>query len=138
LYLTLGGALLAATHSPKLFDRREVIEAVDWLGEHSDWQDTVFVSERTGSLIPARIGHRVFLGHPIETAYYEAKTAAVEKFFSGALTEDEGKALLVECGCRFVFYGPAERAMGDFAPPTFLKAVFANEAVTVFEVADGS
>ncbi len=134
LYLAFGGALLAVAHSPKVFDSVDVVEAIDWLGQNSDWQDTVFSAERTGNLIPARVGHRVYLGHPIETVYYNVKAAAVEKFFSGALTEDEQRATLVESGCRFVFYGPEEQALGRFTPPAFLKQVFANKTVTIYEV----
>ncbi|MEK7327621.1 MAG: hypothetical protein AAB217_20440 [Chloroflexota bacterium] len=137
LYVAFGGALLGITRSPKLFDSANVINAVDWLGANSDWQDTVFSAERAGSIIPARIGHRVYLGHPFETTEYKAKTANVENFFSGAMTDDERRALLVECGCRYVFYGPAEQELGNFAPPDFLRQVFANDSVTIYEVASG-
>ncbi|MEK7786794.1 MAG: hypothetical protein AAB658_15395, partial [Chloroflexota bacterium] len=61
LYVAFGGALLGITRSSKLFDSVDVINAVDWLGANSDWQDTVLSAERTGSIIPARIGHRVYL-----------------------------------------------------------------------------
>jgi hypothetical protein len=137
LYLISGGALLAVTRSPKLFDSTDVMEAVDWLGDNSDWQDTVLAAERTGNLIPARIGHRVHLGHPIETAYYMLKVEQVAKFFGGPMTDDERRALLAECACRYVFLGPAEKELGDFAPPDFLRQVFANDKVTVYEVMSG-
>lgn len=137
LYVAFGGALLGITRSPKLFDSANVINAVDWLGANSDWQDTAFSAERAGSIIPARIGHRVYLGHPFETTEYKAKTANVESFFSGAMGDDDRRALLAECGCRYIFYGPAEQELGSFAPPDLLRQVFANDSVTIYEVMRG-
>jgi hypothetical protein len=135
LYLAFGGALLGFARAPLLFEPVAVTQAIDWLGDQSDWQDTTFSAERTGAIIPARIGHRVYLGHMFETVDYEAKTITVEKFFSGALSDEEKHALLIACRCRFVFYGPTEKMLGDFHSPEFLRPVFTNEAVTIYEFA---
>ena len=135
LYLVFGYALLGATHSPSLFDSVDVIDGVDWLSAHSDWQDTVFSAERTGNLIPALIGHRVYLGHPMETAYYDAKTETVERFFSSAMQEVERESILRECNCRFVFYGPNESVIGNWQPnPQFLRLQYANSTVSIYRV----
>ncbi|MBI3244765.1 MAG: hypothetical protein HYZ49_21005 [Chloroflexi bacterium] len=137
LYLTFGGALPALARSPKIFVSADVTQAIDWLGQNSDWQDVVFSAERTGNLIPARIGHRVYLGHPIETAYYTLKVEQAAKFFGGPMTDDERRAVLAACACRYVFYGPVEKELGGFQPPVFLQPVFTNELTTIYEVQDG-
>lgn len=136
LYLAFGGGLIAITRSPALFDPADVVAAVDWLGANSDWQATVFAAERTGSFIPARIGHRVYLGHPIETAAYDTKKSNVERFFGTEMADDERRALLAGCGCRFVFYGPSEKMLGSFQPGAadFLQLRYANDSAAVYEV----
>lgn len=136
LYLAAGSVWVAIARSPELFDPANVVQGIDWLGTNSDWPDTVFSAERTGNFIPARIGHRVYLGHPIETADYAAKAENVQRFFDGGMSGAERQALLAACRCRFVFYGPYERAIGnyDVASADFLKLRFANEAVQIFEV----
>lgn len=136
LYLIFGGALLVAMRSPKLFDSNDVVLAVDWLGEQSDWQATVWSAEQTGMIIPARIGHRVYLGHQFETAHYEAKIENVARFFDSKTSDDDRMTLLHECNCEFVFYGPTERALGDFDPAqgAFLQPVYQNATVRIFRV----
>lgn len=133
MYLAFGGALLGLTRSPKLFELATVTEAIDWLGGHSAWQDTVFSAEPTGAFIPARIGHRVYLGHMFETVEYQAKMTMVEKFFGSAMSDDARRAVLASCRCRFVFYGPSEKAVGNFNPPAFLRLVFTNTTVAIYE-----
>ena len=138
LYLAFGGAMLTAARSPKLFEPTQVVAAMDWLGANSDWRDTVFSSERTGSYIPARIGQRVYLGHEMETAHYADKSKIVARFFDTAMSDLERQTILRECQCRFVFWGPYERALGAWRPDAvnYLTPVFTNDLVTLYRVAD--
>lgn len=135
LYLVFGTALIVSAREKQYFDSVDVVNAVDWLGANSDWGATVLSSERTGGLIPARIGHRVYLGHPIETANYRVKVDQVEKFYS-TMSDEERKTLLAQCDCRFVFYSLHERELGPFNPDTanYLKRVYASNDVKVYEV----
>jgi len=136
LYLALGGALLTFNRAPKLFEPTPVVQAMDWLGAHSNVNDTVFSSERTGSFLPARIGHRVYLGHEMETADYARKSQTVAQFFGSPMSDSERQAILRACACRFVFWGPHERVLGAFDPRSamFLREVYANESVRIFQV----
>lgn len=135
-YLTLGSVLLVSARAPNLFDPAPVVEAIDWLGTVSDDQDVVLSAERTGNLIPARIGRRVYVGHAMETLDYARKVQDVERFFGTEMRDDERRALLESLGCRFVFWGPYERALGDFQPVrmTSLRLVYSNESVSIFRV----
>ncbi|MEW6569014.1 MAG: hypothetical protein AB1449_12780 [Chloroflexota bacterium] len=136
LYLSLGGALLAASRSPDLFDPAAVVAGVDWLGGHSDWRTPVFAAERTGNILVGRVGHTVYLGHVIETADYERKTATVAAFFNEGMSQADRLTLLHSCGCHYVFYGPFERALGNWNPAQadFLQPAFSLEDVVVFRV----
>ncbi|MBI5715350.1 MAG: hypothetical protein HZC38_18285 [Chloroflexi bacterium] len=135
LYLTFGGALIALTRNATLFDSADMMNAISWLQTNSQWQETIFTSEKTGNVIPARIGHRVYLGHPVETANYTVKVENANRFFS-TMSDEERKTLLAQCGCRFVFYSPHERELGsfNFDSVNYLKRVYHNDEVAIYEV----
>lgn len=137
LYLITGGALLASTRPARLFDPREVLEALAWIEASAGGEDAVFSSERTGLIIPARTGLRTFVGHPIETIDYQQKVAIAGAFYSpGAMTGQERLDVLLGCGCDWVFEGPYERLGDDLQADdlTGLDLVYKNPAVNVYRV----
>jgi hypothetical protein len=136
LYLTSSLTWAAAAHAPGLFQSADLLAAVDWLGEHSAWDETVLAGFDTGSLIPARIGHRVVLGHWMETVDYAEKRSAVARFYAAETTDAERKDLLGVWGVAYVFHGAEERALGSFDPATapWLELVFQSGDVTVYRV----
>ena len=140
LFLVIS-ACLAAAQSPDFRLSSDEIAAVDWLGENSGVEDTLLSSYRIGGFVPARTGHRVFLGHWAETIDMERKREAVARFFSlkaaGDAADDTARQnLLREYGIRFVFYGPHERALGTFDPTQvdYLACVYRQGDVSVFRV----
>lgn len=136
LYLTAGATLAAAARTPALFWPTDVLAGVDWLGENTSWEETVLAGFETGSLIPARIGHRVVLGHWMETVDFEAKREAVARFFTTDTPDEERLTLLREWGVAWLFCGPEERSLGDFDPSavTYLEPVFQQGEVAVYRV----
>ena len=135
LYLISGGTLLMTIRDPKIFDSSDVVAGIKWLGANSAPDDVVLSSDRVGGIIPMWIGHRVYLGHPIETVNYPVKLERVKKFYS-TMSDDERKTVLVQCNCRFVFYSSHERELGSFNPDSvnYLKRVYVNNGVKVYEV----
>ena len=140
LYLTVGLTAAAANRqAPVAFWSANVLEAVDWLGEHSSWDATVLSSFETGNLIPARIGHRVVLGHWMETVDYDAKRKEVGGFYAAAPEDGERKALAERWGVAYVIHGPREHGLGDYDPSQthWLEPAFQSGEVTVYRVALG-
>jgi len=136
LYLTVGHTLAAAARSPALFWSADTIAAVDWLGENSRPEEVILADFEPGNLIPGRIGHRVVLGHWMETIDYEEKRIAVDQVFAAATSRAERIRLLTLYGVSYLFYGPHERALGDLDPTTlnYLVPVFSRNLVTVYRV----
>jgi hypothetical protein len=134
LYLTTAYTVTAAIRDPRLFWRAEVLAGVDWLGKHTEPEDTVLSSFEVGNLIPGRIGHRVVLGHWMETVGYAEKDAAVARFFDAATPDEERVALLEEYDVAYLFYGPTERALGAFDPDGshYLVRRFSHDGVRVY------
>ena len=136
LLLILSASLAAISGVPDdmIYSAGE-IAAVDWLGDNSSRDDTVLASYAIGGFIPARIGHRVFMGHWAETVDLPTKRAAADRFY-GAAGDDERRAILGQYGIVYVLYGPREREMGHFDPAQtdYLTPVFTDCGVSVFQV----
>ena len=136
LYMTTGLALAAGKRAPAMFQSADLLAVVDWLGENSEWDDTVLSGFGTGNLIPARIGHRVVLGHWMETVNYEEKRAAVARFYDAGTPDAERRELSEEWGVVYVFRGAEERSLGDFDPAAaaWLNLAFQSGDVAVYRV----
>jgi hypothetical protein len=136
VYLVAGLTVAAAARHPLLFHPREQNEALAWLAAHSAPDDTILAGFAAGNYIPARIGHRVFLGHVIETIDYRDKTRLAHDFFAGEMSDDAARRLLRDYGIAYVYIGPGERATGDFDPASkpYLARRFATGNVAVYQV----
>jgi hypothetical protein len=136
LYMTAGLTLGAAIRQPALFWPADVMAAVDWLGGNASWTQTVLAAPDTGSLIPAQIGHRVVLGHEMETVDYEGKRTALVRFFSADLSNAERLVLVRRWEVSWVFHGPEERSLGGFDPESapWLVPVVGSGRVNIYRV----
>jgi hypothetical protein len=136
LYMTTGLTMAAAMRPPALFWDAGLLAGVDWLGQNTTWDETVLSSFEVGSLIPARIGHRVVLGHGIETKDPEEKQRATTRFFAATTSDDERRDLLTRYGVAYVFYSSFERKLGDFDPAQagYLTQVYTNHNVSIYRV----
>lgn len=136
LYLTAGLTVAAVARASALFWPVELVTGVDWLGTHTSWEETVLAGLETGNLICGRIGHRVVLGHWMETVNYDAKKDEVMHFFATSTSDEDRLALLRKWKVEWVFYGPGERGIGDFDPSeaSYLEPTFQQGDVMVYEV----
>ncbi|MGH2625773.1 MAG: hypothetical protein ACRDHY_03880 [Anaerolineales bacterium] len=136
LVLAVGGAALAASRPPEIYDPASIYTAAERLQATAGWQEPVVTAERTGSILAAHIGQRVVLGHVIETPFYPERSAQVRAFFSSGTADSARRGWLLDCGCRYVFFGPYERELGAWDPgqAPFLEPVITVEDVTVYGV----
>jgi hypothetical protein len=136
LYLLTSLAVTATQHPYPFFHERAEIEAVDWLASETEWGDTVLAAYGTGSYIPARVDHRVFVGYWAETAQFDAKVEMVDRFFQGETPDSWRRELLHQYDIAYVYSGPRERILGTFDPDAadYLIPVFTNELVTIYRV----
>jgi len=133
----LAGKLQARrSRHPAIFWPSDVIAAVDWLSEHSTWNETVLAAPETGSLIPARIGHRVVIGHEMETVAYKTKLQSVTRFYEASTPESVRRNLLRNWDVRYVLHGPHENSLDGFDPDRSenLIPVFRQDNVSVYRV----
>jgi hypothetical protein len=139
LYLLSSASLAALQGHPTLFHTEAENQAIDWLAENSQTTDTILCSYWVGNYIPARIGHRVFWGHWNLTIDFASKRRLAEAFFHAQTDDRVRRKILEEYSIAYLFYGPQERALGDFNPEDkpYLMKTFSNSEVSVYEVAIG-
>jgi len=109
-------------------------EAARWLAAESH-QSIVLASYQTGNYLPTVADVRTFIGHGPETIESETKMAMLSKFFT--LDDDNfRRKLLLDYRINYLFYGPAEQALGSFSPATtpYLKNVYDNGTVQIYQV----
>lgn len=137
VYMVIGYSVTAASRSEAMFHASGLVEALGWLGDNSEWDDTVLASESAGSLVAAQIGHRVVLGHWAETVDYDNRRNDVAAFFNGRTPDAERIEMLRRLGVCFVLHSDDERALGDFDPAQveYLRLVYDGGAVAVYQVA---
>ncbi len=84
----------------------------------------------------ARVGARACVGLGPESVRADEKKALVARFFDAATGDDWREQLLAQYGVDYVFWGPAERVLGDFdaGQAAYLRQVYDAEGYAVFKV----
>jgi hypothetical protein len=135
IFLLVGGLVNISAQQPPIFHPTTQVEAIQWLAHTANGEVVLAVYE-TGNILPAYANVRAFVGHGPETIYSDEKQAQARQFFSGTTGDEWRRELLKKFNVRYVYYGPDEKAAGDFAPGQvpYLHQVYKNEAVQIFEV----
>jgi len=115
LLFSLGAAGFVASRPDQLFLSANERDALAWLAEHGEGA-IILSAEQTGNHIPAFSNATPVLGHPIETLSVEQKRADVARFYTTDASPAERQATLAHYGVNYVWFGPAERALGSFDP----------------------
>ncbi len=110
--------------------------AFSWLDDIATLDDAVLSDPVVGNRIPAWAGVRVLVGHSAETIDYDQRVDEVRWFFDASTADSDRIDYLREFGIDYVYFSPAERALGAFDPAaaSFLAAGFTQGAVTVYVV----
>jgi uncharacterized membrane protein len=96
----------------------------------------VLASYPTGNAMPAWAPVRVLIGHGPESAGLADLQPRVEHFFKESTTDEDRRALIDEFGVSYLFYGPAERSLGSWAPASapFLERIYEDDPYVIFRV----
>jgi len=124
---------------PTYLPRAEV-ESLEWMAKELPRDAVVFSTLATGNYIPRLGGQRVFIGEDKLTEDLDGHEADVEGFFQPGWSDQKRMDLLRKFGVDYVFYGPAERKVGDYDVPRapFLQRVHEMEGVGVYRVVGSS
>ncbi len=134
--LLVANSLEVAARRPPIFRPADEMAAVAWLARHVEPDALVLAAYETGDLLPSRIPVRVFIGHRPETVDAEEKEALVARFFQAETPDGWRRDFLARWGIAYVFYGPAEQALGGFDPEgaDYLALCFRQGAYRIYRV----
>jgi hypothetical protein len=135
IFLLLGGIVTVSLRQPPIFHPASQLEAMHWLDQAAN-DEVVLAVYETGNILPAYAHVRAFVGHGPETIHSDEKREQAQKFFVAATDDTWRKALLTEFKVRYIYYGPNEKAAGDFTPARvpYLQEIYRNPEVQIFEV----
>ena len=125
-----------ARHDYPYYLHQDDLAALQWLEENTPSDAIVLGSITIGQYVPALSGNTAFLSHWAQTVDFYDKRARVARFFDAA-TLDEERAETVEAfGVDYVFWGPAERALGAYNPAAtpWLHLIFSAPQVNIYAV----
>ena len=134
--LVVGNCLSLRGQAAPIYREAEEVSALDWLDGQVEPGDVVLAAYETGNYLPARVGARAFVGLGPESVRADEKKALVARFFDATTSDDWRQQLLAQYGVDYVFWGPAERALGDFdvGHVSYLKQLYSAGGYAVFEV----
>jgi uncharacterized membrane protein len=125
-----------ARHDYPYYLHQDEVTAMNWLRENTPSDAIALSSLMVGQYVPALSGNTAFLAHWAQTVQFYDKQNRVAHFFD-ADTLDEQRAETVRAfGVDYVFYGPAERALGDYDPALtpWLTLCFSLPQVDIYAV----
>ncbi len=136
IYLVSGYTAMALMEHPTYYHSPDEAVALSWLKTHTTWDETILGAYQTSGRIFGALGHRVVAGHWTETADLANKNRKVAAFFAATTPTTERQAIIERWHIRYVYVGPEEKALGDFAAESspLLEKVFEQGTVSIYRV----
>lgn len=136
LLLLIGGCLSASRPNMPIFRPAEEVAGFEFLAQNAAPGQVVLSAYETGNALPAWAPLRVVIGHGPESARLEELRPQVAAFYAECTADDQRLALLRQYQVAYVFWGPAERRLGDWYPEraTYLRRVFQQGDYSIYEV----
>jgi hypothetical protein len=136
ILLWVGGMLSASRPALPLFRPSAEIAAFEFLAHEASPGTVVMAAYETANALPAWATVQVIIGHGPESPGFSELKPRIDQFYSLSTSETERLSLLQEFGVRYLFWGPAERALGDWDPHTasYLEPIYDAKGYAVFIV----
>ena len=136
LYLWSWRFLDLSRHDYPYYLYNDEMSGLEWLDHNTNPDDVVLSSLTVGQYVPALTGTYAFLAHWAQTYRFYEKVDLVSEFYTSDTPEDVRLKIVNDYSVDYVFWGPAERAIGSFDPgtETWLEQVFTSPLVKVYRV----
>ncbi len=112
------------------------IEGMNWIKQYSSKQDVILTNWFYGNLLPGLTGRKVFLGHKVQTPYFDEKIDRIN-FFLKDEDPETGQAFLKENQIAYIYLGRNDTILTyGFKPDEklYLEKVFDNKGAVVYKV----
>lgn len=135
-FLLFGGLTNAANPARPGFRLAEEVAAFEYLDRETRPGFVILAAYETGNALPAWAPVRVVIGHGPESVGLADLRPRVEAFFRPETADESRLRFLAEFGVAYVFWGPAERALGGWEPRQagYLQEVYTQGNYAIFRV----
>lgn len=116
LLLWAGGLLAASRPMEPLFRPEDEVRLFEFLQSNAQPGAAVLASYETGNPMPAWAPVRVAIGHGPESVDLEENRSLVGDFYGSGMTDEQRLELIRRLEIQYVFWGPAEQALGNWSP----------------------
>jgi hypothetical protein len=136
IMLFVGSLQVATNPASPAFIEGDQARAFQWLEDHAERGSVVLGGYRTSNALPAWAPVKVPIGHGPESVGLDALEPRVNAIYGNTINSSERWQWLTQSGVAYVFFGSAERALGEWEPEheTYISLVYENETVQIFEV----
>jgi hypothetical protein len=126
---------LARYDYPYYLHKKEVV-ALEWLEDNTAPGSIVLSSLTIGQYVPALSNRTAFLAHWAQTIDFYTKVRLVNEFYSTQIDDSRRQKVLKQYEIDYVFYGPAERKLGNYRPESSLlfQKVYDSSDVDIYWV----
>ncbi len=114
--LFAGGLLTVQAKTSPLYQDADEVAMFDILEKSGEPGCLVVSSFSTGNALPAWAPMRVVIGHGPESAGLAVLQEQVKKFYNPQADDFWRREWLAQQGACYVFWGPAEQALGSWDP----------------------
>lgn len=114
----------------------DTYNAFIWLKENSEPSSIIFSTVRTGNVLPAYALRTSYVGHAVETPFFNQRKIEPDWFFSQGHEMELEHQFLSERNISYVFFGPRESELGNFHPESknYLAPVYTSPKAKIFKV----
>jgi hypothetical protein len=134
--LLAGGLAGAVRPSLPVFRPAAETAAFEFIASSAKPGAVILAAYNTANALPAWAPVRVIAGHGPESPALSQLLPRLARFYDPGTPDAERQAMLVEFGVQLVFWGPAERSLGEWDPHTapYLRPIYEEGGYTVFVV----
>jgi hypothetical protein len=136
IILVLGAFLAVLNPARPIFRPAAEVAAFTRLADASQPGQVVLAAYETGNALPAWAPVRVLIGQGPESVNLAELKPRVTQFYQVDASETTRQELLDEFQVSFVFWGPAERSLGDWDPiqASYLELQYQSDDYAIFSV----
>jgi hypothetical protein len=136
IILVLGAFLAVLNPARPIFRPAAEVAAFTRLADVSQTSQIVLAAYETGNALPAWAPVRVLIGQGPESVNLAELKPRVTQFYQVDTLETTRQELLDEFQVSFVFWGPAERSLGDWDPvqASYLELQYQSDDYAIFSV----
>jgi hypothetical protein len=137
--LLLAGGLQAVRQpGAPLFRPKDEVRVFEFLQSQEHVGQVVLAAYATSNALPAWAPVRVVIGHGPESANLAKLEPQVAAFYAKGTPDAQRLELIHQFNVGYVFWGPAEQALGDWSPHTaaYLQPVYQAGDYQLFQVAE--